>query len=130
MVYSQPVTSLIIGTMEEVFTSGPPRATLPIEVVTVSMYVTPVDSSLMMWLILMVEIPGVATSPMGMVPRGASRGTSTSSGVHRHAVTPAKPCSRVGSCMSANAHTGEEGLGGVGVFGGETGGFMGIIWGS
>ena len=82
-----------------------------------------------MWLILMVEIPGVVTSPMGMVPRGTSRGTSTSSGVCRHAVTPAKPHSRVGGRMSANACTSEEGLGGVGVFGGETGGFMGIIQG-
>ena len=32
--------------------------------------------------------------------------------------------------MSANACTGEEGLGGVGVFGGEAGGFAGMIWGS
>ena len=124
------MTSLIVGPMEEASKSGPLRANLPKEVVTVSMYVTPVDSSLTMQLELMVEIPGVTTSPMGMVPRGTSRGTSTSSGVHRHAVTPAKPCSGVGGHTSANACTGKEGLGGVGVFGGETGGFMGIIWGS
>ena len=124
------MTSLIVGPMEEASESGPLRATLLMEVVTVSMYVMPVDSSLMMWLILMVEILGVTTSPMGMVPRGASRGTPTSSDVHRHAVTPAKLHGRVGSRTSANACTGEEGLGGVGVFSRETGGFMGIIWGS
>ena len=78
----------------------------------------------------MVEIPGVATTPMGMVPRGTSRATSTSSGVHRQAVTPAKPCSRVGGHMSANACTGKGGFGWVAVFGGEAGGFTGMIWGS
>ena len=80
-----------------------------------------------MWLILIVEILGVTTSPMGMVPMGASRSTSTSFGIHKQAVTPEKPCSGVGGHMSANACTGEEGLGGVGVFIGETGGSMGII---
>ena len=73
------------------------------------------------------EISGVATSPMGMVPMGASRSTSTSSGICRQAVTPAKLHGGVGGCTSANACTGKEGLGEVGVFGGEAGGFMGII---
>ena len=115
---------------EEASKSGPLRATLPTEVVTVSIYVTPIASSLMMQLILMVEIPGVATSPMGMVPRGASRATSTSSGVCRQAVTPAKPHSGVGGCTSANAFTGKEALGGVRVFGGEARGFTHTVWGS
>ena len=100
------------------------------EVVTVSMYVTPVASSLMMWLVLMVEILGVTTTPMGMVPRRNSRATSISSGVHRQSVTPAKLHDGVGGCMSVNACTGEEGLGGVGVFGGEAGGFTCMIQGS
>ena len=95
-----------------------------------SMYVTPVASSLIMWLMLMVEILGVATSPMGMVPRGALRATSSSSGVCGQAITPAKPHGGVGGCTSANACTGEEGLGGVGVFSGEAGGFIGTIQGS
>ena len=95
-----------------------------------SMYVMPVASSLMMQLILMVEILGVTTTPMGMVPRGTSRATSTNSGVCRQVVTPAKLCSGVGGHMSANACTGEEGLGGVGVFSGEAGGFAGTIQGS
>ena len=90
-VYLQPATSFIVGPRDEASESGQLRATLPMEVVTVSMYVMPVASSLMMWLILMVEILGVATTPMGMVPRGTSRATSTSSGVCRQAITPAKP---------------------------------------
>ena len=77
-----------------------------------SIYVTPVALSLMMWLILMVEIPGVTTTPMAMVPRGTSEATSNSSGVHRQAVTPAKLHGRVVGCMTANACTGEECLGG------------------
>ena len=80
-----------------------------------------------MQLVLIVEILGVATSSMGIVPMGASRSTSTSSGIHKQAVTPAKPCSRVGGHTGANACTGEEGLGGVGVFGGEARGSMGVI---
>ena len=102
----------------------------PTEVVMVSMYVTLVASSLMMQLVLIVEIPRVATSPMGTVPMGASRSTSTTSGFLKHAVTPEKPHSRVGGHTSTNACTGKEGLGGMGVFGGETRGSLGIIWGS
>ena len=124
------MTSSIVGPGDEASESGPLRATLPKEVVTVSMYVTPVASSLTMWLVLMVEIPGVATTPMDMVPRGAPEATSNSSGVHRQAVTPAKPCSGVVGSTTANACTGEEGLGWVGVFDGEAGGFTGTVWGS
>ena len=65
---------------------------------------------------------------MAMVPMGASRSTSTSSGICKQAITPDKPHSGVGSLMSTNACGGEECLGGVGVLGGEAGGLMGIIW--
>ena len=129
-VYSWLVTSSIIGPMEEASELGLLRATLPMEVVTVSIYVTPVVSSLVMRLVLMVEIQGVATNPMGMVPRGTSRATSTSSGVCRQAVTHAKLHSGVGGHTSANACTGKEGLGGVGVLGGDAGGFTGTLQGS
>ena len=96
----------------------------------VSMYVMPVALSLMMWLMLIVDIPRVATilyHPDGHGAHGASRSTSTSSGIRKQAITPEKPHGRVGDCMSANACTGEEGLGGMGVFGGEARGSMGII---
>ena len=90
-------------------------------------YVMPITSSLTIQLALILEIPGVATSPMGMVPMGVSRSTSTSSGICKQAVTPKKPHGWVGGCMSANAWDGKEGLGGVWILGGETGGFIGII---
>ena len=126
--YSQSVTSSIIGPVEEASGSGPLRATLPMEVVMVSMYVMPVTLSLTMRLVLTLEIPGVTTSLMDMVLMGASRSTSMSSGICKQAITPEKPCSGVGSHTSTNACAGEEGLGGVGVLSGEAGGFMGIIW--
>ena len=113
--------------MEQASGSGLLRATLPTEVVRVSRYVTPLPSSFTMQLALILEIPGVVTSPMGMVPMGASRSTSTSSGIHKQAVTPKKPCSGVGGCTSASAQNGKEDLGRVGVPGGETGGLIGII---
>ena len=93
----------------------------------VSKYVMPVALSFIMQLALMLEIPGVVTRPMDMVPMGGSRSTSTSSGFHKQAVTPKKPCSGVGVHTSANAWDGKEGLGGVWILGGKTGGLIGII---
>ena len=113
--------------MEQASGSGPLRATLPMEVVMVSRYVTLVASSFTMQLALILEIPGVVTSLMGMVPMGASRSTSTSCSICKQAVTPKKPCSRVGGFTSTSARDGEEGLGRVGVPGGGTGGLIGII---
>ena len=95
-----------------------------------SIYVTPVASSLMMQLVLMVEIPGVATTPIDMVPWGASEAISKGSGICRQAVFPAKLHSGVDGHMTANACTGEEGLDGVEVFNRGTGGFAGPTRGS
>ena len=69
----------------------------------------PVILSFTIQLELTLEIPGVATSLMGMVPTGTSRSTSTSSGVHRQAVTPEKPHGGVGGCTSAKACVDGEG---------------------
>ena len=126
--YTQLVTSSIVGPVKESSRSGPLRATLPTEVVMVSRYVMPVTWSFIVWLALILEIPGVTTSPMGMVPMGAYRSTSTSSSIFKQAITPKKPCGGVGGCTSANAWDSKEGLGRVGVPGGEAGGLMGIIW--
>ena len=115
---------------DEASESGLLRATLPMEVVTMSIYVTPVTSSLMMWLVLMVEIWGVTTTPMDMVPWGASKAISKGSGIQRQAVTPVKPCGWVNGHTTANACTGEEGLDGVGVFNREAGAFTGTVQGS
>ena len=84
-------------------------ATLPTEVVTVSIYVTPVCSSLMIWLVLMLVIPGAATSSTGKIPTGSSRSTSTSLGAHKKVVTPAKPWGGVGSHARAKVCINDEG---------------------
>ena len=119
-VYLQLVTSSIIGPKNEASESGLLRATLPTEVVTVSMYVMPVASSLTMQLMLTVDILGATTTPKGMVPRGSSRATSTSSGVLQVGCHSCKAtCDRVGGHTSANACTDKEGLGGVEAFSAE-----------
>ena len=100
------------------------------EVVTISIYMTPVALSLMMWLVLMVEILGVATTSMDRVSWGASKAISNGSCVRRQAVTPAKPHGGVVGQMTANAHTGEEGLDGVRVSGRGAGGFDGLAQGN
>ena len=68
--------------------------------------------------------------PKGHGTQGQFKGHLHHYSIHRHTVTPTKPHGGVHSHMSANACTSEEGLGGMGVLGGETGGFMGFIWGS
>ena len=101
--------SSIVGTVGKAPRSGPLMATLPMEVVMVSTYVMPVILSFTMQLELTLEIPGVTTSLMGMSPMGVSRSTSTSSGVHKQAITPEKPCGRVGGCTSSTACVNREG---------------------
>ena len=68
----------------------------------------------MMWLVLMVEILGVTTSPMDRVLWDASEAIFNGSGVCRQAVAPAKPHSGVVGQTTANACIGKEGLDGVG----------------
>ena len=106
--YTWLVISSMVGPVEQALGSGPLRVTLSTEVVTVSIYIMPVISSFTMWLELTLEIPGVATSLMGIVPTGTLRSTSMSSGVCRQAFTPEKPCSRVGSCINTKACVGRE----------------------
>ena len=67
------------------------------EVVMVSIYISPIVSSLTMQLELRLEMLGVNTSPMDIEPMGISRPTSMTSGVFRQATTLAKPWGRVGS---------------------------------
>ena len=97
------------------------------EVVTVSTYTRPVMSSLTMWLELTLEMPGVVTKPMDIGPMGISWPTSTTSGVFRHAVTPAKPWGGVGSCLNANALAGGGDGSGDGAFNMQSGRFIGIV---
>ena len=103
------------------------RTTLPMEVVTVSMYTSPVMSSLTTQLELTLEMPGVITSPMDIVPMGISWPTSTTSGVYRQAVTLAKPRGGVRSHLNTNALAGGGDAGGNGAFDKQSGGLIGII---
>ena len=119
--------SVMSSMMGPSFGSDPLRTTLPTEVVTVSMYISPVVSSLTTWLELTLEMPGVVTSPMDIVPMGISQPTSTTSGVFRQAIIPAKPRGRVGSCLNANALAGGGDGGGDGAFDKQSDGFIGII---
>ena len=93
------------------------RMTLPMEVIMVSMYTSPVMSSWTTWLELTLEMPGVNTSPMDIEPMGISQPTSMTSGVFRQAVTPVKPRGGVGSHFNANALAGGGDAGGNGAFG-------------
>ena len=72
---------------------------------------------------------GVVTTPMDRVLWGASEASSDGSCVHRQAVTPAKLHGGVLGWMTAKAHTGEEGLGGVRVSSRGAGGFDGLAQG-
>ena len=74
-----------------------------------SIYVTPVSSSFMIWLALMLAIPGATTSSMGKIPTGSSRSTSTSLGAHKQVVTPVKPRGGVSSHVRAKACIDGEG---------------------
>ena len=90
-----------------------------------SIYVTPITSSPIIQLMLMVEILGVITTPMDRVLWNASEANSNCSCFCRQAVTPGKLHSGVVGWVTANAHTGKEGLDGVGVSGWGAGGFDG-----
>ena len=95
-----------------------------------SIYVTPIASSLMILLMLMVEILGVAITPIERVSWGTSEAISDGSCVHKQAVTPVKLQGGVFGWTTANTHTGEEGLDGVKVSGWGAGGFDGLAQGS
>ena len=68
-----------------------PRTILPMEVIMVSRYTSPVVSSFTTWLELTLERLGLDTIPMDIVPTGISQSTSTCSSVFKQAVTPVKP---------------------------------------
>ena len=105
-----------------------PRTILPMEVVTVSRYTSPVVSSFTTRLELMLERPGLDTIPMDIVPTGISRSTSTSSGVLKQVTTPAKPQGGVGSLTNASVLAGGGDFGGNGAFRGLDGGLMEVLW--
>ena len=108
--------------------SEPPRTILPIEVITVSRYTSPVVSSFTTWLELKLKSPGLNTIPMDIVPTGISWSTSTSSGVLKQATTLAKPRGGVGGLTNASVLAGGGDFGGTGAFMGLDGGLTEVVW--
>ena len=98
------------------------------EVVTVSKYTNPMVSSFTTQLELTLERPGFDTIPMDMVPIGVSPSTSTSSGVLKHATTPAKPQGGVGGLTNASVLAGGGDFGGNRAFEDLDGGPMEVVW--
>ena len=116
----------MMGPMEGALGSSPLRTTLPMEVVTVSRYISPIASCWMMQLELILQISGVVISPM--VPTDVSWLTSDSSSIFKQAMTPAKPQSGEVSYPSANSLVSEEDAGGEGGSGEQIGDHTGVIW--
>ena len=104
-----------------------PMTILPMDVITVSRYTSPVLSSFTTWLEQMLDMPGFNTIPMDIMPTGMSQSTSTSSGVLKQAVTPAKPRGSVGGLTNAKALAGGGDLGGDEALGVLGGGLMGVV---
>ena len=105
-----------------------PRTILPMEVVTVSRYTSPVVLSFTTRLELTLERPGLDTIPMDIVPTGISWSTSTSSRVLKQVTTPAKPRGGVCGLTNASVLAGRGDFGGDGAFGGLDGGLMEVVW--
>ena len=105
-----------------------PRTILPMEVIMVSRYTSPMVSSFTTRLELTLERPGLDTIPMDIVPTCISRSTSSSSGILKQAVTPVKPQGSVGSLTNASALSGRGDFGGNEAFGGLDDGVMEVVW--
>ena len=122
--YDWSVMSSIVGpSLDSVL----PMTILPMDVIMVSRYTSPVMSSFTTWFELTLERPGFNTIPMDIVPTGISQSTSTSSGVLKQATTPAKPQGGVGSFTNASVLAGRGDFGGNGAFGGLDDGLMEIV---
>ena len=122
--YDWSVMSSIVGpSLDSVL----PKTILPMEVITVSRYTSPVVSSFTTQLELMLKRPGFDTIPMDIGPTGIPWSTSTSYGLFKQATTPAKLWGSVGSLTSANILASRGDLGGDGAFGGLGGGLMEIV---
>ena len=116
--YSWSVMSSIVGPSLD---SMLPMTILPMDVVTVSRYTSPVLSSCTTRLEETLDMPGFDTIPMVIMLTGMFRSTSTSSQVLKQAATPAKPQGSVDGLTNANALASGGDLGGdeaLGVLGG------------
>ena len=83
--------SSTVGLQRLAAMQGFPRATLPTEAVTVSMYITPVTSSCTIWVAYIVAIAGPAITLGGLVSGGASMGAREGESLIRQATISLKP---------------------------------------
>ena len=104
-----------------------PRTILPMDVVMVSRYTSPIVLSFTTWLELTLERPGFDTIPMDIVPTGISQSTSTSSGVLKQVTTPVKPRGSVGGLTNTSVLAGGGDFGGHRALGGLDDGLMEIV---
>ena len=100
---------------------------LPMDVITVSRYTSPISSSFATWLQEMLDMLGFDTIPMVIMLTGMFRSTSTSSGVLKQVATPAKPRGGVGGLTNANALAGRGDLSGDEALGVLGGGLKGMV---
>ena len=104
-----------------------PMTICPMDIITVSKYTRPFSSSLTTQLEQMLDMPGSNMAPMVTTLVGVSWSTSTSSGVLKQAVTPAKPCGGVGGLTNANALASGGDLGGDEALGDFGDGLKGMV---
>ena len=104
-----------------------PMTILPMDVIMVSRYTSPVSSSFTTWLEETLDMPGFDTIPRVITLTGMFRSTSTSSGVLKQAATPAKPQGGVGGLTNANALASGGDLGGDEALGALGGGLKGMV---
>ena len=117
--------SSVVGPTDDMPGSSPLSTTIPMEVVTVSIYIDLVVSSWTTLLEPMLEIPDVVTILMDITSMDMSWLVCAGSGISKQATTPAKPWGRLDGRSTTNAFIGGD-VGGEGVFGKQTGGLTGI----
>ena len=88
VLHRRSMTSSIMGPWEEVSCSGPLRATILMDVVTVSMCMTPVISSFTMQLVHMVANLGMVTTSTASGLEDILGALSGDSSFFRQAITP------------------------------------------
>ena len=106
-----------------------PRMILPMEVIMVSRYTSPVVLSFTTRLEMMLIRPGLNAIPMDICAHKASPGLPPQVLVFSsRVVSPVKPQGSVGSLNNASALAGGGDFGGNEAFGGLDGGLMEVVW--
>ena len=104
-----------------------PMTILPMDVIMVSRYTSPISSSFTTQLEETCDMLGFDTIPTVIMLTGMFQSTSTSSGVLKQAATPAKPQGSVGGLTNANALASRGDLSGDEASGALGGGVKGMF---